>query len=40
MYISEIPTFLVFPYFMKSHVVSALPSLWMMDYQVLVHSYW
>ena len=33
-YISEVPTFLVFPYFMESHVVSALPSLWMMDYQV------
>lgn len=31
---SEIATFLIFPYFMESHVVSALPSLWMMDYQV------
>lgn len=30
----ELPTFLVFPYFMESHMLAALPSLRMMDYQV------
>ena len=32
--VAEIPTFLIFPYFMESHVIAAMPSLWMMDYQV------
>ena len=31
---TELPTFLVFPYFMESHMLAALPSLRMMDYQV------
>lgn len=33
-YFLEVSTFLVFPYFLESHVVTAMPSLWMMDYQV------
>ena len=32
---AELPTLLVFPYFMESHVSHALPSLIMSDYQVL-----
>ena len=32
---AELPTLLVFPYFMESHLSTALPSLTMSDYQVL-----
>lgn len=31
---SEVSTFLIFPYFLESHITAASPSLWMMDYQV------
>ena len=37
--LSELHTFLIFPYFLESHVVKALPSLWMMDYQVKAYYY-
>lgn len=32
---SELPTILAFPYFMEAHVLSALPSFVMLDYQVM-----
>lgn len=35
----ELATILVFPYFMESHIVSALPSLVMLDYQVTYNNH-
>lgn len=35
--VAELPTFLIFPYFMEFHVTAAMPSLWMMDYQVRLY---
>ena len=33
----EITTFLIFPYFLESHVLKSLPNFTMLDYEVCVH---
>ena len=35
----EVTTFLVFPYYNESHVLAAVSSLWMMDYQVTYENH-